>query len=149
MRRLLKTKNECHETGIRLLWFTSDAGTSTICGLPSQPTNGPPGAAKLAFKTGVWGQPPDRHAQARDRLRDGANLAITVSNIHLPATALFTTGSEPGDPTRRAAVALLRKPFTPAQPADLVRDVLRHEHDGAPPQHDGAEQTAPSPPQAV
>ena len=54
----------------------------------------------------------------------GRALADAASNVDAGIRVLFTTGNERADLTERAGTALLRKPFSPARLAAMVRDVL-------------------------
>lgn len=87
MSRLLKTKNECHESEVRLLWRTSDADTRPFAGCTASLQMDQPGS-EARIKTRVWrtavrslraSDPhamviiPQRSRFTRDRLRDGVN----------------------------------------------------------------------------
>jgi CheY-like chemotaxis protein len=54
----------------------------------------------------------------------GRALADAASNVDAGIRVLFTTGNERADLPERAGTALLRKPFSAAQLAAMVRDVL-------------------------
>jgi len=55
---------------------------------------------------------------------NGRALADAARNVDAGIRVLFTTGYERVDLTERADTVLLRKPFSPAQLAAMVRDVL-------------------------
>ncbi|WP_158930943.1 response regulator [Acidisphaera sp. S103] len=57
----------------------------------------------------------------------GRALAEAARDVDAGIKVLFTTGYEQVDPPLRAATALLRKPFSAAQLAAMVRDVLAAE----------------------
>jgi CheY-like chemotaxis protein len=57
----------------------------------------------------------------------GRALAEAARNVDAGIRVLFTTGYDPVDLPDRAGTALLRKPFSPAQLAGMVRDMLAAE----------------------
>jgi DNA-binding response OmpR family regulator len=54
----------------------------------------------------------------------GRSLADAARNVDAGMRVLFTTGYERADLPDKAAATLLRKPFTPAELAAKVREVL-------------------------
>ena len=57
----------------------------------------------------------------------GRALADAARNVDAAIRVLFTTGDDPRDPTVGAGAALLRKPFNPAQLAEMIQHVLPHD----------------------
>jgi len=64
----------------------------------------------------------------------GRDLADAARNLDAEMRVLFTTGYAPTDLPDRVAATLLRKPFSPAQLADKVREIFASERSVARPE---------------